>query len=145
MKVPGAELENAWKKDELAIHKKVQFFRRSPQSKTLAPVGNQVKGDEWKSVSIAVDSGACDNVIGPDDIPGYRDHIRETPDSLRGDCFISASGEEIPKYGEVTLPLITREHGARSEGSDLSSGGSRQTTVVSGKAQSSWQLRGVRR
>ena len=65
-------------------------------------------------MSIAVDSGACDNVIGPDDIPEYRECIKETPDSLRGGCFVSASGEEIPNFGEVTLPLVTREHGIKA-------------------------------
>ena len=94
--------------------KKIQFFRRSQQQRTLAPVGPAGKNDGWKCLSIAVDSGACDNVIGPDGIPEYRDDIRETADSIKGECFISASGEEIPNYGEVTIPLVTREQGIKA-------------------------------
>ena len=95
-------------------HKMLQFFRRSQQPRTLAPVGPSGKNEGWRCLSIAVDSGACDNVIGPDDIPDYRDDIKETAESLRGDCFISASGEDIPNYGEVNVPLITRELGIKA-------------------------------
>ena len=103
-----------WKGDPTAIRKKIQFFRRS-QQKTLAPVNAAGKAEDgWKCLSIAIDSGACDNVIGPDDIPGYADAIKETPDSLAGNGFVSASGEDIPNYGEVVIPLITREHGIRA-------------------------------
>ena len=96
------------------LRKKIQFFRRSQQSRTLAPVGPSGKVDGWKCLSIAVDSGACDNVIGPDDIPDYRDGIKETAESLRGDCFVSPSGEDIPNFGEVSIPLVTREHSLKA-------------------------------
>ena len=105
----------SWKEDSTAVERKIQFFRRSPQHRTLAPVNSTgLKSDEWRCLSIAVDSGACENVIGPDDIPGYQDDIKETAESLKGESFVSASGEEIPNYGEVTLPLVTREHGIKA-------------------------------
>ena len=40
--------------------------------------------------------------------------IRETPDSLSGEGFVSAAGEDIPNYGEITLPLVTRERSLKS-------------------------------
>ena len=33
---------------------------------------------------------------------------------MRGGCFVSASGEEVPNFGEVTIPLVTREHGIKA-------------------------------
>ena len=107
--------QEEWRKDTEAVRRKIQFFRRSQQHRTLAPVGASGKAaDGWRCLSIAVDSGACENVIGPDTIPEYRDEIQETADSLKGECFISASGEDIPNYGEVTIPMVTREHGIKA-------------------------------
>ena len=63
----------------------------------------------WIALSTAVDSGACDSVISPKDIPQYSEEIRETEESLKGEGFVSATGEGIPDYGEVTLPIVTRE------------------------------------
>ena len=65
-------------------------------------------------MSIAVDSGACDNVTGPKDIPQYEDHIKETKDSINGEHFVSASGDEIPNYGEIALPIVTRERNLKN-------------------------------
>ena len=45
-------------------------------------------------MSIAVDSGACDSAIGPQSVPQYKDLITEPPDSIRGDGFVSAAGED---------------------------------------------------
>jgi hypothetical protein len=113
--IPTARYGASRQNDPEAAKRKIQFFRRSHQKRTLAPVGASEKpSDGWRCLSIAVDSGACDNVIGPDNIPEYRDDIQETADSIRGDCFISASGEDIPNYGELTLPMITREHGIKA-------------------------------
>ena len=61
-------------------------------------------------ISIAVDSGACDNVIGPEELPAYTDTITETRASKNGDDFVSASGDVIPNYGELKVPMITREN-----------------------------------
>ena len=64
---------------------------------------------KWKCISIAVDSGACDNVIPPQELPGYEDRIEETKASKNGEDFVSASGDVIPNYGEVKVPVVTRE------------------------------------
>ena len=61
-------------------------------------------------VSIAVDSGACDNVIGPEELPLYADRIMETKASKNGEDFASASGDVISNYGELRIPMITREN-----------------------------------
>ena len=39
----------------------------------------------WRRISIAVDSGACDNVISPDDVPEQT--IVESEGSRKGDFF----------------------------------------------------------
>jgi len=61
----------------------------------------------WRQVSIAIDSGACDSVIAPEDVPEQKVH--ESPESRRGENFLSATGEEIPNLGDVRLPLYLRE------------------------------------
>jgi hypothetical protein len=65
----------------------------------------------WRRVSIAVDSGACDNVISPDDVP--EQPVVESVGSKKGENFYSATGEPIPNLGDIKLPLITREGTAR--------------------------------
>ena len=69
---------------------------------------------KWKCISIAVDSGACDSVISPEELPAYTNRIRETKDSKSGNDFISASGDPIPNYGELTVPMFTRESTSRA-------------------------------
>ena len=64
---------------------------------------------KWKCISIAVDSGACDNVIPPQELPGYESRIEETRASKNGEDFVSASGDVIPNYGELKVPVVTRE------------------------------------
>lgn len=63
-------------------------------------------------LSIAVDSGACQSVIDPEDVPEYE--VTETAESRRGDNFNSATGEEIPNLGELKIPMVTREMSIRS-------------------------------
>ena len=65
----------------------------------------------WRRVSIAVDSGACDNVISPDDVP--EQPVVESAASKKGENFYSATGEPIPNLGDIKLPMITREGTAR--------------------------------
>ena len=97
--------------EKAAGEKRLQFFRKLKEAKSLAPV--ESKKDEkkqgWTCMSIAVDSGACDSVLGPKSIPQYEDQIKETDASLKGEGYVSATGEEIPNYGELHLPVITRE------------------------------------
>ena len=65
----------------------------------------------WRRISIAVDSGACDNVISPDDVPEQT--IVESEGSRKGECFFSATGEPIPNLGDIRLPMIMREGTSR--------------------------------
>ena len=81
------------------------MFRKAPGSKVIAPVEAKEKSDGWTCMSIAVDSGACDNVIGPQSIPAYKDHIYETKDSINGEGFLSATG---------TRPRTTARSSCRS-------------------------------
>ena len=121
---PGSESSGAgeddgagftdWRQDEKIVNRKLQFFRKHSPPKTIAPVEQKGKADGWTCLSMAVDSGACDNVISPKDLPNYQNHIRETTESLKGEGFVSATGEDIPNFGEVILPVITRERQLKS-------------------------------
>ena len=75
--------------------------------------GKTAGGDAtvWRRVSIAVDSGACDNVISPEDVPDQK--VVETMESKKGDNFYSATGEPIPNLGDISLPMLTRDGTAR--------------------------------
>ena len=66
----------------------------------------------WTQMSLAVDSGACESVINPDDAPGHE--VMESLESKRGDNFASATGEPIPNLGTLTLPMMLREMSIRS-------------------------------
>lgn len=61
----------------------------------------------WRRVSIAIDSGACDSVISPEDVPEHEVH--ESAESRRGENFQSATGEPIPNLGDIRLPMYVRE------------------------------------
>ena len=63
---------------------------------------------EWKKISMAIDSGACENVIDAyEAVPGYE--VKQTKASANGVRYASATGEEIPNLGEVMLPMVTME------------------------------------
>ena len=64
---------------------------------------------KWKCISVAVDSGACDNVIPPEELPSYENRVVETKASRNGENFVSASDDVIPNYGELKVPVVTRE------------------------------------
>ena len=66
----------------------------------------------WTQMSLAVDSGACESVINPDDAPGHE--VMESMESRRGDNFASATGEPIPNLGTMNLPMMLREMSLRS-------------------------------
>ena len=68
--------------------------------------------EEWKMISMAVDSGAFTNVIDPSALPAYE--VKATPESQRGEKSHSATGEEIPNMGEMKVPMVTREMSLRS-------------------------------
>ena len=63
-------------------------------------------------MAIAIDSGACDSVISPEDVPEHEVH--ESTESKRGENFQSATGEPIPNLGDIRLPMYMREGTARS-------------------------------
>ena len=55
--------------------------------------------------SSTVDPRACDNVLGPRDLPGYaRIEIKE---SKQGNTFFTASGDPIPHLGEKKVTIYT--------------------------------------
>ena len=78
---------------------------RKMNGKTLGAVGECPA--KWVLLSMAVDSGACDNVIDAEEVPAYT--VTQTKDSMSGDAFLSATGEEIPNLGELKIPMLTRE------------------------------------
>ena len=70
------------------------------------------KGSEkWTQISMAVDSGACESVADPTQIPC---EVTETKASKNGAGFVSATGEPIPNMGEMDMPMMTREGTFRS-------------------------------
>ena len=73
---------------------------------SLSLVGRE-RSNDWQLLSVTVDSGACDSVIDPEDVPGYE--VRETKASRSGEAFASATGETIPNLGEIELPFQTRK------------------------------------
>ncbi len=77
--------------------------------KTGGPMNPCTQPDqEWKKLSIAVDSGACENVIdAAEEVPGYP--VEESRASRAGVTYATAAGEEIPNLGEVMLPMVTTE------------------------------------
>ena len=96
-------------KDEDEVDHIINEHRRiaslTMASDSIAPCTNKVG---WKKVSLAIDSGACDNVIDAEELlPDYKVH--QTKASTSGMKYASATGEEIPNLGEVMLPMITCE------------------------------------
>ena len=96
-------------KDEDEVDHIINEHRRiaslTMASDSIAPCTNKVG---WKKVSLAIDSGACDNVIDAEELLlDYKVH--QTKASTSGMKYASATGEEIPNLGEVMLPMITCE------------------------------------
>ena len=61
---------------------------------------------------MAVDSGACENVIdAEEEVPN--DPIAESRASKMGVKYASATGEEIANLGQVVLPMLTSEGSKR--------------------------------
>ena len=75
-------------------------------TKCISPCTETKPG--WKRVSMAVDSGACENVIDAEEmVPGFE--VKQTKASMSGVKYASAIGAEILNLGEVVLPVITAE------------------------------------
>ena len=90
-------------------YKKIQVLQRVKKEGGNIDACTEDGRGKWKCISIAIDSGACDNVIPPEELPSYQDRIQETKASRNGDDFLSASGDVIPNYGELKIPVVTRE------------------------------------
>ena len=72
----------------------------------------------WKKVSMAIDSGTCDNVIDAEELLlDYK--VYQTKASTSGTMYATATGKEIPNLGDVMLPMITFE-GTKAEDEDAS-------------------------
>ena len=83
------------------------FAKATSRTKSVAACGESRR--KWKCLPVAIDSGACDHVIDPKDIGAYEEFVRDTEASINNENFLAANGEEIPKFGEVKIPVITRE------------------------------------
>ena len=88
--------------------KSINVIGRMPKISTSEKQINGVtESPQWRRLSIAIDSGACDNVIDPKDIPDVS--LQDTVDSLAGNDFCSATGDPISNLGELQVPMVTRE------------------------------------
>jgi hypothetical protein len=77
---------------------------------SINPCMKEQKG--WKKLSLAVDSGACENVIDAnEEVPNYP--VVEGKAARMGVKYASATGEEIPNLGEITIPMVTMEGSRR--------------------------------
>ena len=68
----------------------------------VRPSNIEANGD-WKRLSLTDDSGACDNVVDPRDLPGYI--LKGTKESRNGETFVTASGNPIPQLGEMEATI----------------------------------------
>jgi len=107
-------------KDEARFHDQaknhIQILTRM-KADHLASVKEQaveksMKEAKWRRIEVAIDSGACDNVIDPDELPEH--NVRETAASRAGEQFASATGDPIPNLGEMGILMITREDTVRA-------------------------------
>ena len=91
------------------LHKKSLAFMRKRQKETTEkkPIGSVDMSKKWVRLSVAVDSGACESVMDPEQVPNCK--LEETEDSKNEEDFQSATGEPIPNLGALQFPRITRE------------------------------------
>ena len=81
------------------MKKSIGLFRRAQEE--AGRNINAVNGDGWTRIAVAVDSGACDNVIGPETLTGYADFITETAASLSNQDFVSAALVTGLSHGQI--------------------------------------------
>ena len=96
----------AWRKKCLGMLRKRE--NDEGHTKPISAVGASQK---WTRLPIAIDSGACDSAIDPENVPGVQ--LMDTKESLSGEEFQSATGEPIPNLGELKVSLLTRGHTLR--------------------------------
>ena len=115
------------KEEDMGKKKQVGFLTKS-KGNTVAACTKEAESGKptWRRVSIAIDSGACDSVISPDDVP--EQIVHESVGSRRGENFQSATGEEIPNLGDVKLPFVPTRR--ISEGHDHEGGTGVQTARI---------------
>ena len=99
-------------KEKKGILKQISTLQKAVRKEKSVGACNEKKRG-WQCLSVAVDSGACDNVIDPKDINAYEDRVEDTEASRNEEHFLAANGEEIPNYGQVKIPAITREKTVR--------------------------------
>jgi hypothetical protein len=62
-----------------------------------------VTGNTPRMIRIALDSGAGDHVVGPEDVQGLT--IEESAGSKAGRHFMAANKQRIPNIGQVTVTM----------------------------------------
>ena len=68
--------------------------------------------EEWEELKLTIDSGACDHVINPEEIPS--EDVQITDAVRQGVTYTSASGHAIPNLGQARVQGLTQD------GSDMS-------------------------
>jgi len=74
------------------------------------PCSNVNSAEEERSITIALDSGAVDHVIGPEDLPSSVAVAAVTGVRV-GRNFVAANGSPMPTHGEVVLACHGGEEG----------------------------------
>jgi hypothetical protein len=64
-------------------------------------------GRSWKELKFTVDSGACDHVINPGELPDQK--VKLTEAVRQGVTYTSASGNPLPNLGEVDVQGYTQD------------------------------------
>ena len=70
-----ATMNSAKNKEE--SKKKLQILMRAKKEERLIAKYTDEEKKQWKRLSAAVDSGACDSVAAPEELPAYEDYIIE--------------------------------------------------------------------
>ena len=87
--------------------KTISMLRKRNQEVGSKTIGSVDPAKRWSRLSIAVDSGACESVVDPEQVPGLK--LIDTSESLASEEFQSATGEPIPNLGSIQVPMYTRE------------------------------------
>ena len=69
--------------------------------------------DGWTLLAHVADTGARHSCVRPGDILGYKPGPSAM--SRKGECYVSASGDEIPNEGEITAPTMSKEGVVRTQ------------------------------
>ena len=87
------------------VIKQIQSLQRAVMKEKSIGACKDGKGN-WQRLALAVDSGACDNVIDPKDIAAYEEHVTETEASANNEKFLAANGVEIGSYGQKLIEFV---------------------------------------